>query len=93
MADSKIKHTAGAKQRTEHTYNPLGLQPNFNPGDQVSVNTSNNQTVNQSELIPEANMQPIQPLQSAGDPFGFDNSMMTEQTVPAVQQQNVAAPQ
>jgi hypothetical protein len=91
MADSKIKHTAGAKQRTEHTYNPLGLQPTFNQGDQVSVNTSNNQTVNQSAVRAEAPISPIQPQQSA-DPFGFDNSMMAEQ--PAVQQQqNVAAPQ
>jgi hypothetical protein len=92
MADSKIKHTAGAKQRTEHTYNPLGLQPTFNQGDQVSVNTSVNQTVNQSAVMAEAPVNLVQPQQSA-DPFGFDQSMMTEQTVPAVQQQNVAAPQ
>ena len=55
MADSKIKHTAGVKQRTEHTYNPLGLQPSFNQGDQVSVNTS----VNQSAVMTEQKPQPI----------------------------------
>lgn len=72
IADSKIKNTAGTKQRSEHTYNPIGVAPQkaaFNPGDNISVNT----TVNQSAVMSE---QPVaQTNPKVDDPFGFGTNM------------------